>query len=143
MKTRRNKILRLSLLGFSIAIAGACGGSDGNSNGSDASGVTIACIDNQRPQAEQGACTRCPEGEFPNSEHTACVTSCKEGEIKPMNKPTCELKLSCIAPQIHNPADNTCMDCPEGQFPNSELSACVSSCKEGEIKPANKAHLRG
>ncbi len=85
----------------------------------------------------------CPEGQFPNSELSVCVSSCKEGEIKPTNKPACETKVSCTGKQVHNPRDNSCIEkqCEEGGLIDTTVSpaACIdaSVCLASEGKFVN------
>ena len=53
--------------------------------------------------ADRSACESCTEGQFPNIDHTACVSSCSGNQFKPDNAETC-IELTCAADEI---ADTT------------------------------------
>ncbi len=71
--------------------------------------------------------------QFPNSDRTACVTSCDDGELKPDNKPTCETMVTCTGDMIHNPADNTCIEntCLANELVNTTVTpnGCITKSK--------------
>ncbi len=140
-----HRLISLSFFACSIAFTSACGGGGGGGggggdagSGNGGGGETPTCAGSQALNAAKSACIDCPQGQYPNSDRTACVSSCPSGQIKPTDKPTCETLASCTGAQAPSPATNVCVNCSGGQYPNSGNTACVSSCEPGELKPDNK-----
>ncbi len=135
-RTASSRFTTLAALSLSLAFLGNCGGcgssKGGGSSGSSAGG-TPACTGSQI--LKDGSCEACTAPQYPNSDRTACVSTCADGELKPMNKPTCETKLSCADGETHNPADNTCitLNCEEGEIADTTASTpvCIerSACR--------------
>ncbi len=100
------------------------------------------CTGNQILKDEK--CTACADPEYPNSDRTACVTTCANGELKPTNKPTCEAKATCTGNKVHNPADNTCITeaacrIATGKLISTDGRACISedACHGGDSSGEN------
>ena len=89
---------------------------------------TPACSGNQI--LTNGKCEACAAPQFPNSDRTACVSSCPTGTFKPSGKPTCEVLASCTGEEVHNPTDNTCitLQCEAGEVVDTTVSpvGCIT-----------------
>ncbi len=124
------KIIALSLCTFGLALTSACDSKRGKNSvsGGKLNIGRPACTGSQALHAQQDACIDCPENHFPNFDRSACVSTCPKGEIKADNKPTCETIVSCDAPKIHNPMDNTCMEKQCGTGEITDTTASPSLC---------------
>ncbi len=132
------RFMTLGLLSLSLAFLGNCGGcgsSNGN-GGSSSAGPT--CAENQI--LKDGSCEACSDPQYPNSDRTACVSNCPDGEYKPTAKPTCEAQVTCTGRQIHNPQNNSCfeLNCETNEIADTTASppACISEsdCRTAEGK---------
>ena len=134
------KALGMLILSFSIAFCGGGGGDSGN--GGDLPVPQTCEITGQTYNAGAKRC-ECPENQFLNADRMACVRSCEAGEIKPDNKDACEVRLSCTAPQVPNPADNTCIDsgCKMNEIVDTTVSppGCITAaaCQTTDEKFVN------
>ena len=134
------KALGMLILSFSIAFCGGGGGDSGN--GGDLPVPQTCEITGQTYNAGAERC-ECPENQFLNADRMACVRSCEAGEIKPDNKDACEVRLSCTAPQVPNPADNTCIDsgCKMNEIADTTVSppGCITAaaCQTTDEKFVN------
>ena len=130
-----SKILSIILLSFSIAF---CGGDSENKG--DNPVVLPSCeITGQVYDTDEKNC-QCPEEQFLNADSTACVSSCLEGQIKPVDAETCVTAMVCTGRQVLNPTDNSCMDltCTEGEVPDTTVDppVCITlaDCRSGANK---------
>ncbi len=143
------RLLQLSLLSLALVFVSGCSGCGSSGGGGSSGGADngseeeLTCTGNQILNAEQDACVDCPEDHAPNSDHTSCLPSCEDGEIKPDNKPTCEMIVTCTEEQVHNPATNTCIakQCADGEVADTteDPPVCISAsaCREADGKFVN------
>ncbi len=135
------RFITLTALSASLAFAHCDSGGAANDGNEDKPSV---CVDNQI--LKSGQCEACVAPQYPNSDRTACVSKCADGEIKPDNKPACEAMLSCADPQVYDPASNTCTvesGCGADRLIDTTLSprACItpSDCRSATGKFVNAA----
>ncbi len=126
------RLAALAAISLSLTLAGCdTGGGGGGGDSSGNGGGTPTCTGDQILKNDQ--CEACPDPQYPNADRTACVTNCPDGEIKPIDKPTCEALVTCAEPKVHNPTDNTCVDleCGEDEVVNTTTNppACISRAK--------------
>ncbi len=123
------RFMMLATISLSLTLAGCdTGGGGGGDSSGNGGGGTPTCTGSEILQNEQ--CEECTAQQFPNADRTACVSSCPTGQIKLMNKPTCETEAACTGDEVLNPSDNTCFepDCAEGEIADTTTNTpgCIS-----------------
>ena len=136
-------LLRMSMLRFGLAMflcfsLSFCGGD------SKKEAPPTCEITGQNYNAGTSRC-ECSGNQFLNSARDACVRSCGAGEIKPDNKDTCELEMTCSDGQILNPLTNECIssNCAANEVIDTTLSSpeCIltTACRSDADKFVNVA----
>ena len=101
-----------------------------NNQGYDSTTKTcVACTDND--YFDGTTCTSCTDEQTPNSDRTACITSCPAGAFYNIANDSCD---NCPAGQFTSSAGNTsCTPCSTGQFLNIEGGTSCQECPPGQV----------